>query len=460
MLTDIRRKRNRVQTFSLFAITIALMLTVAACAGIETPVDSDADEPSSAPTAEASSEAATTEPAAESQFAAVDATAMSGDRPLAELDPMERNGYYAEQPEVVIDPANYYYATIETDKGDIVVQLFADRTPMTVNNFVFLANEGYYDNTTFHRVLDGFMAQAGDPTGTGAGGPGYNFADEIVDGMVFDRPGLLAMANAGPGTNGSQFFITFAPTDWLNGGHTIFGEVIEGSEILGDLTRRDPGQDPEFDGDLIKSITIEEASESILPTPTPLPPTPTPYPPTNMQDDGDRPLATVPVAERTAYFNSEPAMVIDTEKNYQARITTGKGDLVIDLYDDIAPVAVNNFVVLANLGFFDGIPVNQIVPEQVVIIGSPGGSPDSDAGYQLGAELDLDVIPAKGALAYIPMQGSTLSSSSVMLLALIDPPVEANSAYSFFGQTVEGVDLLDELTGDDVIESIVIEVSE
>ncbi len=147
---------------------------------------------------------------------------------------------YDAPPEMMIDPDAYYYATLRTEKGDIKVQLFADRAPNTVNNFVFLAREGFYDNTTFHRVIDGFMAQAGDPAATGAGGPGYLFEDEFFPGLEFDQSGLLAMANRGPGTNGSQFFITFSPTEWLNGGHTIFGKVIEGEDVLADITRIDP----------------------------------------------------------------------------------------------------------------------------------------------------------------------------------------------------------------------------
>ena len=110
---------------------------------------------------------------------------------------------------MTIDPSKVYIATFKTEKGDIVTELYADRAPVTVNNLVFLANEGFYDNTTFHRVLEDFMAQGGDPTGTGAGGPGYQFEDEIDFELSFDRPGLLAMANSGPGTNGSQFFFTF-----------------------------------------------------------------------------------------------------------------------------------------------------------------------------------------------------------------------------------------------------------
>ena len=138
---------------------------------------------------------------------------------------------WSSPPAMAIDATTKYRATLQTEKGDIVLQLFAAEAPLTVNNFVFLSHQGYYDSVTFHRVIPDFMAQAGDPTGKGGGGPGYTFADEVESGLAFDRPGLLAMANAGPGTNGSQFFITYAPTPHLNGKHTIFGEVLQGMEL-------------------------------------------------------------------------------------------------------------------------------------------------------------------------------------------------------------------------------------
>ncbi|HQJ33295.1 MAG TPA: peptidylprolyl isomerase [Anaerolineaceae bacterium] len=129
---------------------------------------------------------------------------------------------------------------LKTDLGDIEVTLFANKAPNTVNNFVFLAREGYYDNTIFHRVIQDFMAQAGDPTGTGRGGPGYSFRDEFSAGLKHNKPGILSMANAGPNTNGSQFFITHVPTPWLDGKHTIFGEVTNGLDVLFAIPERDP----------------------------------------------------------------------------------------------------------------------------------------------------------------------------------------------------------------------------
>lgn len=143
-------------------------------------------------------------------------------------------------PEQVLQAGVDYRAIFCTDAGPIYIDLFETLTPKTVNNFVFLAQNGYYNNTTFHRVIESFMAQGGDPTGTGSGGPGYAFADEFVGFLNFDRPGLLAMANAGPGTNGSQFFITTVPTPHLDYAHTIFGEVLEGQEAVENIQLRDP----------------------------------------------------------------------------------------------------------------------------------------------------------------------------------------------------------------------------
>jgi peptidylprolyl isomerase len=166
---------------------------------------------------------------------------------------------YNAEPPMAIDVSKQYFATFKLAKGgEFIVELFDDQAPKTVNNFVFLARNGFYDGTTFHRVLDGFMAQGGDPTGTGGGGPGYQFEDEISPELAFDRAGLLAMANSGPNTNGSQFFITYDATPHLNGLHTIFGEVIEGMDVVEGITRRNPDLNPDFQGDAIETITITE----------------------------------------------------------------------------------------------------------------------------------------------------------------------------------------------------------
>ena len=155
-----------------------------------------------------------------------------------------------------LDRTKSYTARIRTENGEIRVELFAADAPLTVENFVRLARSGFYDGTTFHRVIPGFMAQGGDPTGTGRGGPGYQFADEF-GARRHDAAGVLSMANAGPNTNGSQFFITFGPTPHLDGRHTVFGRVIEGMDVLRSLSERDP-QTARAPGDRIETVEIEE----------------------------------------------------------------------------------------------------------------------------------------------------------------------------------------------------------
>ena len=145
-------------------------------------------------------------------------------------------------------------ASIETDKGTIKIELESDLTPMTVANFVNLAERGYYDGLKFHRVLADFMIQGGDPTGTGAGGPGYKFADEIVKSLRHNRAGTMSMANAGPGTNGSQFFITHKATPWLDGKHTVFGYVVEGQDVVDAIRQNDK----------MNKVTIEGDSAALL----------------------------------------------------------------------------------------------------------------------------------------------------------------------------------------------------
>jgi cyclophilin family peptidyl-prolyl cis-trans isomerase len=165
---------------------------------------------------------------------------------------------YSASPPMLIDVTKQYFANVKmTNGGEFVIQLYPDKAPITVNSFVFLARQGYFDGVTFHRVLEGFMAQGGDPTGTGMSGPGYEFVNEDSN-LKFDKVGVVAMANAGRDTNGSQFFITFAPVERLNGGYTIFGQVISGMDVVNAITRRDPDTNPTFSGDAIVSITITE----------------------------------------------------------------------------------------------------------------------------------------------------------------------------------------------------------
>jgi cyclophilin family peptidyl-prolyl cis-trans isomerase len=166
---------------------------------------------------------------------------------------------FTECPPMTIDVTKQYLATLHTEKGDIVIELFADKAPLAVNSFIFLAHNGWFDGITFHRVIPGFVAQAGDPSGTGYGTPGYAFKNEISPDLKFDGPGVVGMANAGADSNGSQFFITYAAQPSLDGSYTIFGKVIQGMDVVTSLTPRDPSQSADLPpGDKILSVIIEE----------------------------------------------------------------------------------------------------------------------------------------------------------------------------------------------------------
>jgi peptidyl-prolyl cis-trans isomerase B (cyclophilin B) len=151
-------------------------------------------------------------------------------------------------PALEIDPARNYRATVETNRGNIVLELYPTYAPKTVNNFVFLARQGFYDGLKFHRVISNFMIQGGDPLGTGTGGPGYKFEDEVANNPLKHETGVISMANAGANTNGSQFFITHSPQPHLNGRHTVFGKVLEGQEVVNAVKQ----------GDVIQKVTIAE----------------------------------------------------------------------------------------------------------------------------------------------------------------------------------------------------------
>ena len=351
-------------------------------------------------------------------------------------------------PELTLDLEKVYIATLITEKGDVTVELFSQGAPINVNNFVFLAEQGFYDETTFHRVLPGFMAQGGDPTGTGSGGPGYQFADEIIHGVTFNQEGLLAMANSGPGTNGSQFFITFDAASWLNGLHTIFGKVIEGMDVVNALTPRDPAAAPDFPGDRLIRVEIEVVEHSQLPTPTPMPEAVIP-----VTEDG-RPLAEIPPAEREGLFNGMPEMVIDLEKEYTATIETSKGAIQVELETLSAPVSVSNFIILANLGYWDGFPINNAEPDAYFVTGSPGGRPDSDIGYTLPSENENPATT--GALGYWFRSDVLASSGSQIFIALDDLP-GMEEFFTIFGYVTDGFEVAEALTVEDQIVRITVD---
>ena len=220
-------------------LVLSLSMTSCSCA-TTTPTEAPTEEQTEEQAEEPAEEQAEEPDEEQAEEAAEKPAEEPTEEPVEEPERMT----YSEPPAMTIDVTKTYIATIETVKGDVVCELFAADVPVTVNNFVFLANEGFYDNITFHRVIAGFMAQGGDPTGTGRGGPGYSFEDEFTSHK--HGTGALSMANAGPNTNGSQFFITYAPQPHLDGHHSVFGQLIEGMDVLEQIKT----------GDGIKTIKI------------------------------------------------------------------------------------------------------------------------------------------------------------------------------------------------------------
>jgi cyclophilin family peptidyl-prolyl cis-trans isomerase len=353
---------------------------------------------------------------------------------------------------MTIDPDTIYIATLKTEVGDIVVELYADKAPLAVNNFIFLASQGFYDNTTFFRVIPGFMAQAGDPGNSGTGGPGYVFEDEFTPELLFDGPGYLAMANRGANTNGSQFFLTYAETPWLNARHTIFGKLVDGMRVLGALTPRDPEEAPDFEGTMLLTVSIAESEQSLLPTPTA-----TAIPVVPEVEEG-RPLANLPIDERENLYTGKPSLVIDPEATYLAHVETPKGTITIALEASQVPDLVNNFVVLADLGYWDGFPLSHIEPEVFVLTGSPAGDPASDIGYTLAVEGDFS--NTEGAVGYWFRQDRIAPSGSQFYILMTDLSMLLDAYPTVFGYVIEGMDVVRSLEPQDTITSITIEIAE
>ena len=236
---------------SLFVAMAAVLVLAASACG-------DGDKESSTPAAgktAASTPSAAKTPAGTTPAAAATLPARSGD--FASLCQKGSEKQFSAPPPTIIDPKLSYTAVIKTDKGDITVELYPDVAPVTVNNFVFLACKGFYDGVTWHRVIPGFVAQTGDPTGTGSGGPGYEIPDEISS-RTFEQ-GTLGMANRGPNTNGSQFFVCYEAQSALNGRYTVFGKVTAGFDVLGKITPRDPSTSSNLPpGDKVLEITVTE----------------------------------------------------------------------------------------------------------------------------------------------------------------------------------------------------------
>ena len=423
----------------------ATLQPAAAPAETSAPAAVPATEPAPQPTAAEAVVVATAEPAAPDARPTVPAP-VEGQRPLADLPAAERQDRFSGPAAPAIDPKAIYVATIVTDKGNIVAELYQD-TPEGTNNFVTLAQNGFYDGLTFHRVEPGFVIQGGDPAGDGSGGPGYTIPAEI------NHPhtkGALAWArtsdeiNPERNSSGSQFYITLEETPFLDGGYSVFGQVIEGMDVAEKIAV----------GDKIQKIEISQATASLMPTPEP---TAVPNPPVAAEG---RPLAKLTLDERVGVYNAAPAMTIDATKSYQATVETDKGKIVVDLDPKSAPATVNNFVLLANLGFFDGIPVAHVQEDGYLVTGSPAKRPDSDVGYTLALEPTANASKVvTGTVSMYPIQdpatGNPLASGSQFFISFVESP-EDGVPLNIFGKVSEGMEIVTKLAIDDIIKSITI----
>lgn len=445
----------------LSVLAFLAILTLAACAPtMTTPLSTPAASPDAATAATPAASTAEPSPVAEKAVVgtatpdtrpAVSAPATDGSRPLADVPAVERNERFSGPAPTYIKPNAIYVATIVTDKGNIVAELYTD-TPEGANNFVTLALNGFYDGLTFHRVEAGFVIQGGDPAGDGSGGPGYTIPAEINHGHP---RGVLAWARTGDQVNperrssGSQFYITIGDASFLDGQYSVFGYVIEGMDVADQIAV----------GDRIVRVDISEATASLIPTPAPTATptaTPTPYAPTSQEG---RPLADLSLEEREGLYNTAPELTLDTTKSYQATIETEKGKIIIDLDPKLAPATVNNFVLLANLGYYDGMPVAYVEPNVYMITGSPASQPSSDVGYILPIEETANASQViTGTVSLYPLadpNGQVAASGSQFFISFIAME-EAATPLNIFGQVTEGMDVVLQLATGDIIKTITI----
>ena len=363
-------------------------------------------------------------------------------------------------PAMVIDTSKGYSAVFELEKGEqFEVELYSDKVPSVVNNFVFLAREGFYDGVTFHRVLEGFMAQTGDPTGTGTGGPGYRFESEFHPDLSHDSAGILSMANAGGlDTNGSQFFITFRETsflDYLNPDgsekncaqrgvscHSVFGKVTSGMDVVNNLTLRNPSE-ATTPGDVITTIRIVEQAQPAQPAPQPTS-EPTPEP------QGGPP------------WDSPPEMVIDSSKSYSAVFELEKGEqFEVELYADKVPSVVNNFVFLAREGFYDGVTFHRVLEGFMAQTGDPTGTGTGGPGYRFESEFHPDLSHDSAGILSMANAGGLDTNGSQFFITFRETAFldhlnpdgsEKNcaqrgvSCHSIFGKVTSGMDVVNNLT--------------
>lgn len=322
-----------------------------------------------------------------------------------------------------------YFWNIETNKGSMKVKLWPDVAPMHVSSTIYLTRLGFYDTLPFHRVITGFMAQGGCPLGTGTGSPGFKYSGEFSSSVKHDRPGLLSMANAGPGTDGSQFFLTFKATPWLDNRHTLFGEVVEGMKVLKDIESKGSRTGKPSESMMMKFCTIstativrEEFSFAAI----------------------DKFIADGKVNKSVLNWRKKlrqpPKYVFTKGKSLFWDMETNKGKIRIRFIPEVAPMHVSSAIYLTRLGYYDGLTFHRVIQEFMAQGGCPSGTGRDGPGYQFGGEFSKDLTHDSAGVLSTANSGPGTDGSQFFITFGPTPSLDGN--YTIYGKVVAGLDVV------------------
>ncbi|MFP6633770.1 MAG: peptidylprolyl isomerase [Planctomycetota bacterium] len=325
-----------------------------------------------------------------------------------------------------------YFWNIETNKGPMKVKLWSDVAPMHVSSTIYLTRLGFYDTLPFHRVITGFMAQGGCPIGTGTGSPGFKYSGEFSSSVKHDRPGLLSMANSGPGTDGSQFFLTFKATPWLNNRHTLFGEVVEGLKVLKVLEALGSRTGKTAEALFMKKCTItteiivrEEFSFAAI----------------------DKFIAAGKVNKSVLNWRKKlrkpPKYVFPKGKSLFWNMETNKGKIRIRFIPEVAPMHVSSAIYLTRLGYYDGLIFHRVIQGFMAQGGCPAGTGEDGPGYQFGGEFSKDVKHDSAGVLSTANAGPGTDGSQFFIT--FGPTPSLDGSYTIYGKVVEGLDVVQAL---------------
>ena len=333
-------------------------------------------------------------------------------------------------PKAVFDDGDTdYFWNIDTNKGLIKVKLWPDIAPMHVSSTIYLTRMGFYDSIPFHRVITAFMAQGGCPLGKGTGSPGYKYAGEFSSSVKHDRPGLLSMANSGPGTDGSQFFLTFKATPWLDGKHTLFGEVVEGLDVLKVLESKGSRS-----GKTSEKLWMQKCTITTVKVPR------VEFSFTAL----DKFIAGAKIDKNVAGWRTKlprpPKFGFAKSKKLFWTMKTNKGEIRIELNPGVAPMHVSSALYLSRLGFYDGLSFHRVIQGFMAQGGCPTGSGNGNPGYQFAGEFSKDLKhDAAGILSTANAGPGTDGSQFFITFKALS---SLDGKYTIYGKVVEGMDVV------------------